>query len=121
MLVICLLTAPPASEAVLRNVFKNTTDLNKLCILLFIPDDKRDFDSAVEYYARSTDPLKLRKMIFILDGMGDTSLAESVVDYAELPAGMTVPASTAQPVNCTASSDIQILHSLCSTDKIGTT
>ena len=121
MLVIFLLTAPPASEAILRNIFKNTTDFNKLCVLLFIPDDKRDVDSAVEYYARSTDPLKMRKMIFILDGMGDTDLAESVMDYAELQAGMTVPVSTAQPVNCTTSSDIQIVHSLYSTDRIGTT
>ena len=69
----------------------NTTDLNELCHGLFIPDDKRDVDSAVEYYARSTHPVKMRKMIFQLDLIGDTALAESVMDYAEPPAGMTVP------------------------------
>ena len=118
MSVIFLLTAPPASKVILSNVFKNTADLNRLCIYLSIPDDKRDVDSAVEYFARSTDPVKMRRMIYYLDFIGDTALAESVMDYAEPPAGMI---STAQPVNCTASSDIQILHSLCSTDKIGTT
>ena len=35
--------------------------------------------------------MKMREMIFYLDDMGDTALAESVMDYAEPPAGMTVP------------------------------
>ena len=72
-------------------MFKNTTDLNKVCHVLSIPPDKWDVDSAVEYYARSTDPVKMRRMIHQLDYMGDTALAESVRDYAEPPAGMTVP------------------------------
>ena len=91
MSVVFLLTAPPPSKVVLSNVFKNTADLNKLCSYFTIPDDKRDVDSAVEYFARSTDPVKMRKMIFKLDDIGDTALAESVMDYAEPPAGMTVP------------------------------
>ena len=69
----------------------NTTDLNRLCSFLSIPDDKIDVDSAVEYYARSTHPVKMRWMIYWLDVIGDTALAESVMDYAEPPAGMTVP------------------------------
>ena len=89
--VIFLLTAPPPSKAIFRNIFKNTTDLDNLCLGLSIPDDKRDVDSAVEYHARSTDPVKMRMMIFCLDYIGDTALAESVMDYAEPPAGMTVP------------------------------
>ena len=89
--VIFLLTAPPPSVAILRNIFKNTTDLDLLCNLLFIPYNKRDVDSAVEYFARSTDPVKMRMMIYYLDFIGDTALAESVMDYAEPPAGMTVP------------------------------
>ena len=89
--VIFLLTAPPPSEALLRNIFTNTTDLDQLCDYLSIPDDKRDVDSAVEYYARSTHPVKMRRMIYYLDRIGDTALAESVMDYAEPPAGMTVP------------------------------
>ena len=52
-----------------------------------MPCDKRDVDSAVEYYARSTDPVKMRRMIFMLDFMGDTALADSLMDYAEPPAG----------------------------------
>ena len=86
-----LLTAPPPSEDILRNIFKNTSDLNRLCSFLSIPDDKIDVDSAVEYFARSTDPVKMKMMIFELDWIGDTALAESVMDYAEPPAGMTVP------------------------------
>ena len=86
-----LFTAPPPSKVVLRNVFQNTTDLDGLCIGLSIPDDKRDIDSAVEYFARRTKPMKIRWMIYELDWNGDTDLAESVMDYAEPPAGMTVP------------------------------
>ena len=89
--VIFLLTAPPPSEDILRNIFKNTTDLKWLCNYLSIPRDNWDVDSAVEYFARSTDPLKMRNMVFWLDDIGDTALAESVMDYAEPPAGMTVP------------------------------
>ena len=85
-----LLTEPPPSKAVLRNIFENTTHLSRLCRFLSIPYVKRDVDSAVEYYARSTDPVKMRKMIHWLDYIGDTALAESVMEYAEPPAGMTV-------------------------------
>ena len=70
-------------------MFENTTALHRLCYGLFIY--KWDVDSAVEYYARSTDPVKMRMMIFLLDNIGDTALAESLMDYAEPPAGMTVP------------------------------
>ena len=89
--VIFILTAPSPSEEIFRNIFKNTTHLNRLCNIFSIPDDKRDVNSAVEYYARSTDPMKMRKMIYELDRIGNTALAESVMDYAEPPAGMTVP------------------------------
>ena len=89
--VIFILTAPPPSKDILRNIFENTNDLKRLCSFIFIPHDKRDVDSAVEYYARSTDPVKMRRMIYYLDRIGDTALAESVMDYAEPPAGMTVP------------------------------
>ena len=89
--VIFPLTAPPPSKSFLRNICKNTTDLDKLSDYLSIPDDKRDVDSAVEYYARSTDPVKMRRMIYYLDHIGDTALAESVMDYAEPPAGITAP------------------------------
>ena len=86
-----LFTALPPSKATLRNVFANTRKLSGiggLCYLLYIPDDKRDVDSATEYYSNSTDQRKMRKMIFNLDKIGDTTLADSVMEYAEPPAGM---------------------------------
>ena len=86
--IVSLLTALPPSKATLRNVFENTRDLNNLCYWLHIPGDKRDVDSAVEYYAQDTDQMKMRKMIFGLDMDGDTALADSVMEFAEPPAGM---------------------------------
>ena len=86
--IVSLLTAPPPSKAILRNVFENTRDFDRLCHWLPIPDDKRDVDSAVEYYAQDTDQMKMRRMIYWLDEMGDTSLADSVMEFAEPPAGM---------------------------------
>ena len=88
--IVSLLTALPPSKATLRNVFVNTRSLNRLCFHLHIPDpdDKRDVDSIVEYYAQDTDQMKMRKMIWRLDSMGDTALADSVMEFAEPPAGM---------------------------------
>ena len=85
-----LFTALPPSKATLRNVFENTSNLNELCQpwSLHIPDDKRDVDSATDYYSNSTDQRKMRKMIFSLDEMGDTALADSVMEFAKPPAGM---------------------------------
>ena len=50
--------------------------------------DKRDVDGATEYYSKSTDQRKIRKMIWFLDYIRDTALADSVMEYAEPPAGM---------------------------------
>ena len=85
-----LFTALPPSKATLRNVFENTRDLNYLCDWrrLNIPDNNKDVDSATEYYSNSTDQRKMRKVIFSLDLMGDTALADSVMEFAEPPAGM---------------------------------
>ena len=85
-----LFTALPPSKAILKNVFQNTRDLNDLCDWghLNIPSYKRDVDDATEYYSNSTDQRKMRKMIFNLDEMGDTALADSVMQFAEPLAGM---------------------------------
>ena len=100
MFYLSLLTVRPPSKAALRRVFENTSYLSDLCDLLSIPDDKADVDSAVEYYIQSTDPKKMRWMIWELDCMGDTGLADSLMEYAEPPAGMaTVENTTTQPVN----------------------
>ena len=86
--IVSLLTALPPSKATLRNVFENTRNLNLLCYWFHIPGDKRDVDSAVGYYAQDTDQMKMRKMIWWLDVIGDTALADSVMEFAESPAGM---------------------------------
>ena len=86
--IVSLLTALPPSKATLRNVFENTSNLDNLCFNLELPGDKWDVDSAVEYYAQDTDQMKMRKMIFNLDEIGDTALADSLVEFAEPPAGM---------------------------------
>ena len=86
--IVSLLTALPPSKATLRNVFENTSNLNDLCCWLNIPYDKGDVNSAVEYFAHDTDQMKMRKMIWRLDCMGDTALADSVMEFAEPPAGM---------------------------------
>ena len=85
---ITLLTEHPLSEERLKNIFKNTRDLDYLCFYLNIPDDKSNVAGAVESYSMSGDPMKVRKMIFLLDEIGDTSLAHSVMDCAESPAGI---------------------------------
>ena len=100
MMSLSFLAALPPSKAALRKVFENTSNLSYLCDRLSIPDDKRDVDSAVEYYVQSTDPMKMREMIYRLDEIGDTALADSLMEYAEPPAGMATIENTTQPVNC---------------------
>ena len=83
-----ILTALQCKELV-KNVFENTADLSRLCSYLNIPRKKRNATSASECFLMSKDPRKFRSMIFYLDYIGDTSLADSIVDYAEPPAGMS--------------------------------
>ena len=92
-------TALPASKAKLRNVFQSTRDLSRLRSHLHIPDNKRDIESA-EYYAQSSDPRKMRNLIFQLDEMGDTALADSVMEYAEPPAGIYCNTTVSQLSYC---------------------
>ena len=100
MFYLSLLTVRPPSKAALRRVFENTSDLSDLCDYLSIPDDKRDVDSAVEYYIQNINPWKMRWMIWVLDMIGDTGLADSLMEYAEPPTGMaTVENTTTQSVN----------------------
>ena len=86
-----LLTAPHLSRERLRNVFMNTSDLSRLCICLSIPDDKwNDAITAADHCYQSTLPRKVRRLIYWLDDIRDTALADSVMDCAEPPAGMYV-------------------------------
>ncbi|CAI8035611.1 hypothetical protein GBAR_LOCUS19953, partial [Geodia barretti] len=95
----------PPSKATIRKVFENTSDLSLLCICLSIPDDKRDVDSAVEYYVQSTDPMKMRNMIFSLDEIGETALADSLMEYAEPPADPSLNPHLLIPVFTAISGD----------------
>ena len=90
MMSLSLLTALPLSKGHLKNVFENTSNLSFLCIGLNIPDDKMTAAGAVEYYRRSTQPRKGREMVYWLDMIGDTALADSVMECAEPPAGMCI-------------------------------
>ena len=67
-----------------RHVFQNTNNLGRLCSDLNIPDDKRNnAASASEHFIQSTEPMKVRKMVFWLDYIGDTALADTVMECAE--------------------------------------
>ena len=81
------LTAVPLSDDHFKKIFEKTRSLCFLCSALNIPDDKRTVAGAVEYFRHSTEPRKWSKMAFCLDLFGDTVLADSVMEYAEPPAG----------------------------------
>ena len=84
-------TALPLTPEKTRYVFENTSDLGYLGLRLNIPGDKRNnAASASEHFIQSTEPMKVRKMIFYLDGNGDTALADTVMECAEPPAGMYI-------------------------------
>lgn len=86
-----LFIALPLSPDRLRNVFEKSKDLWTLCVRLKIPDDKRnDAESATQYYSQSKALRKARKMIFWLDKIGETDLAETVMECAEPPVGMCI-------------------------------
>ena len=69
----------------------NTRYLSELCNWLSIPHDKsNDAITAADHYYQSTRPRKVRWLIYQLDMIRDTALADSVMDCAEPPAGMYV-------------------------------
>lgn len=74
-----------------RKVFENTSNLYTLCNYLYIPQDRsNDAISAAVYYDQCTQPTKVRKIIFHLDCIGDTDLADSIMEYVEPPTGMII-------------------------------
>ena len=82
-------TALPLTPEKARYVFENTSNMGVLCYDLNIPDDKgNNAASASEHFIQSTEPMKVRKMIWCLDYSGDTALADTVMECAEPPAGM---------------------------------
>ena len=74
-------------------VMEKTKDLNRLCDLLKIPKGKSgSAASAAEHYVHhSTQSRRVRWMIHCLDHfMEEPGLADSVMECAELPAGVCV-------------------------------
>ena len=84
-------TALPLTPEKARYIFENTSNLGSLCIYLDIPDDKRNnAASASEHFIQSTQPMKIRKMIWCLDWDRDTALADTVMECAEPPTGIYI-------------------------------
>ena len=84
-------TALPLTPEKAINVFENTRYLNNLYSDLNIPYSKREnVVSAAEHFMQSTEPMKVRKMIFYLEWYEDTALADTVMECAEPPAGIAI-------------------------------
>ena len=85
-----LLTVTPLTVDSVREVFKNTSDLRTLYFYLDIPDDKKsDAATAAEYYVNhSKEYWKGREIIWYLDEIGDTALADTIMSCAEPSTGM---------------------------------
>ena len=87
-----LLTVIPLSVDKVQALFEKTSNLTELCksYCLNIPDDKRgDAATAAEYYVNNdTGHRGWRWLIWFLDHIGDTDLANSIMEYAELPEGV---------------------------------
>ena len=84
-------TALPLTPEKARYVFENTSKLGHLCNLLNIPYYKwTNAASANEHFNQSTEPMKARKMVYWLDDIGDTALADTVMECAEPPAGTCI-------------------------------
>ena len=86
-----LLTVTPFTMDNVRLIFEKTRNLQELCVNLgiyhLIPRDKRgDAAAAAEFCV--TQRRNWRRIIWNLDGIGDTALAESIMDRAEPPAGV---------------------------------
>ena len=89
MMTLFLPIALPLTPAQLKNIFEKSEDLWTLCAHLKIPNNKRnDAKSARESYSQSEAPRKARRLIYCLDKIGETDLAETVMECAEPPAGM---------------------------------
>ena len=82
-----LLTVVPITVENVRPVLEKTRDLNELCIVLDIPDNKYDdAATAADYFVNH---VKLWKwLIWGLDNIGDTDVAESIMENAEPSAGV---------------------------------
>ena len=85
-----LLTVTPLTVDSVREVFKNTSNLSLLCSCLNIPRDKwSDAAAAAEYYVNHSRVYRRwRWIIWGLDKIGDTALADSIMSCVEPNTGM---------------------------------
>ena len=85
-----LLTVVPLSVDKVQALFEKASNLALLCSGLVIPRDKRgDAATAAEYYVNNdTGKRGWLNMIWFLDVIGDTDLANSIMEYAEPPEGV---------------------------------
>ena len=87
-----LLTVTPLTVDSVREVFKNTSNLRRLCIYyLNIPHYKSSdaAATAAEYYVNHSRVYRRwRWIIWGLDQIGDTALADSIMSCAEPSTGM---------------------------------
>ena len=85
-----LLTVVPITVENVRPVLEKTSNLKGLCIRLRIPDNKRDdAATAADYFVNHATQYKSWKsIIWKLDRIGDTDVAESIMEDAEPSAGV---------------------------------
>ena len=85
-----LLTVVPITVENVRPVLEKTSDLNHICINLNIPRNKRDdAATAADYFINHVTQDKSWKwIIWVLDWIGDTDVAESIMENAEPSAGV---------------------------------
>ena len=85
-----LLTVIPLSVDKVQALFEKTSNLTGLCSNLRIPRDKwGDAATAAEYYVNNDTGRRGRRwLIWWLDYIGDTDLANSIMEYAEPPEGV---------------------------------
>ena len=85
-----LLTVVPFTVENVRPVLEKTSNLNDLCLYLDIRDNKRDdAATAADYFVNHDMQRRSWKwIIFLLDHIGDTDVAESIMVNAEPSAGV---------------------------------
>ena len=85
-----LLTVVPITVENVRPVLEKTSDLDELCMYLGIPSNKcDDAATAADYFVNhATQDKSWKGIIWWLDYMGDTDVAESIMENAEPSAGV---------------------------------
>ena len=84
------LTVVPITVENVRPVLEKTSNLYRLCDNLLIPDNKcDDAATAADYFVNHVTQYKSWKwIIWELDRIGDTDVAESIMENAEPSAGV---------------------------------